>query len=183
MLVALQKQKENIIEYLLYMYQIEDIVRSLNCDFESVKNNLIPSVIPAPSHQAAYEAWYAQICEELIRSGKKQKGHLYELEEILTELLLLHQTLLEIMKDEKYAELFNQAEKSLQEYAAKATLLNAHPVEISLHAMYMKLQLKLRKQTISDETEQAMDSIRAILAYLGREYKKMKSGLWGVNLN
>ena len=39
------------------------------------------------------------------------------------------------------------------------------------------------KQTLSDETEKAMDPMRALLAYLGREYKQMKSGLWGVNLN
>lgn len=183
MLIAQQKQKENIIEYLLYMYQIEDIVRSLNCDMETIKANLLPSVLPNPSYQAAYEAWYTQICEELTRSGKKQKGHLYELEEVFTELTLLHRTLLEIMKDDKYANLVGQAEKSMQEYAQKSTMLNAHPVEICLHAMYMKLQLKLRRQALSDETEKAMDSMRALLAYLGREYQKMKSGIWGINLN
>lgn len=87
------------------------------------------------------------------------------------------------MKDDKYANLVGQAEKSMQEYAQKSTMLNAHPVEICLHAMYMKLQLKLRRQALSDETEKAMDSMRALLAYLGREYQKMKSGIWGINLN
>ena len=183
MLIAQQKQKENIIEYLLYMYQIEDIVRSLNCDIEIITAKLFPSVLPNPSYQAAYEAWYAQICEELIRTGKKQKGHLYDLEEVFTELTLLHRTLLDIMKDEKYLNLVEQAEKSMQEYAQKSMMMNAHPVEICLHAMYMKLQLKLRRQPLTDETEKAMDPMRAVLAYLGREYKKMKSGIWGVNLN
>ncbi|MFM2037378.1 MAG: hypothetical protein RL432_317 [Bacteroidota bacterium] len=183
MLIAQQKQKENIIEYLLYMYQIEDIVRSLNCDIEIITAKLLPSVLPNPSYQAAYEAWYAQICEELIRTGKKQKGHLYDLEEVFTELTLLHRTLLDIMKDEKYLNLVEQAEKSMQEYAQKSMMMNAHPVEICLHAMYMKLQLKLRRQPLTDETEKAMDPMRAVLAYLGREYKKMKSGIWGVNLN
>jgi hypothetical protein len=112
MLIAQQKQKENIIEYLLYMYQIEDIVRSLNCDIEIITAKLLPSVLPNPSYQAAYEAWYAQICEELIRTGKKQKGHLYDLEEVFTELTLLHRTLLDIMKDEKYLNLVEQAEKA-----------------------------------------------------------------------
>jgi len=183
MLIAQQKQQENIIEYLLYMYQIEDMVRSLNCDFENIRKTLIPSVLPNAAYQASYEGWYAQICEELMRSGKKQKGHLYELEEIFTELTLLHRTLLEIMKDEKYTNLVEHAQISMEEYAAKATIPQAHPVEICLHAMYMKLQLKLRKKPISEETEKAMDPMRALLAYLGREYKKMKSGIWGINLN
>ena len=94
MLIAEQKRKENIIEYLLYMYQIEDIVRSMHCDFERIKTTLIPSVLPNPSFQHQYERWYEDICKELKRSGKTQKGHLYELEEVFAELTLLHRTLL-----------------------------------------------------------------------------------------
>jgi len=73
MLVSEQKRKENIIEYLLYMYQIEDIVRGLHCDFEQVKSKLIPIVLPNPSFQSQYEHWYEEICTELIRSGKTKK--------------------------------------------------------------------------------------------------------------
>jgi len=62
-------------------------------------------------------------------------------------------------------------------------MINAHPVEVCLHAMYMKLQLKLRKQDLSSATEGAMDVMRIMLAYLGREYQKMKTGQWGMNLN
>jgi len=47
-----------------------------------------------------------------------------------------------------------------------------------LHAMFMKMQLKLRKQEIGSETEESMDKMRLQLAYLSREYKKMKSGEW-----
>lgn len=183
MLVSEQKRKENIIEYLLYMYQIEDIVRGLHCDFEQVKSKLIPIVLPNPSFQSQYEHWYEEICTELIRSGKTKKGHLYELEEVFTELTLLHRTLLEIMKDEKYNSLVEQAMPAIQEFAAKSALINAHPVEVCLHAMYMKLQLKLRKQELSSETEGAMDVMRIMLAYLSREYQKMKTGQWGMNLN
>ena len=65
----------------------------------------------------------------------------------------------------------------------KSTIMNAHPIEVCLHAMNMKLQLKLRKQEITAETDAAMDSMRILLAYIGREYAKMKTGQWGINLN
>lgn len=183
MLISQQKRKENIIEYLLYMYQIEDIVRSMHCDFDRIKTALIPSVLPNPSFQLQYEVWYEDICKELKRSGKTKKGHLYELEEVFAELTLLHHTLLEIMIDKKYKELLENALPYIQEFSDKSTLVNAHPIEVCLHAMNMKLQLKLRKQEISAETEAAMDSMRILLAYIGREYAKMKTGQWGVNLN
>jgi len=47
----------------------------------------------------------------------------------------------------------------------------------------MKLQLKVRKQDISPETEDAFDKMRIQLAYLSREYKRMKSGNWVFNPN
>ena len=183
MLIAEQKRKENIIEYLLYMYQIEDIVRGLHCDFEQVKSKLIPAMLPNPTFKPQYERWYEEICSELKRAGKTKKGHLYELEEVFTELTLLHRTLLEMMKDEKYITLVENAMPSIQEFAEKSAMINAHPVEVCLHAMYMKLQLKLRKQDLSSATEGAMDVMRIMLAYLGREYQKMKTGQWGMNLN
>jgi len=184
MLTARQKLKENIIEYLLYMYQIEDIVRSTACNFAILKEKLIPAMVPDTSYQQAYEQWYAKICEELLRTGKTQKGHLYELEEIFTELILLHRTMLDIFKDSKYAHLVQQSAMSVEEYASKAGLEQAHPVEVCLHAMYMKLQLKLRSKEISEETEKAMDGMRAQLAYLAKAYHNMKSGAWGnPNLN
>ena len=37
MLVASQKRKENIAEYLLYMWQVEDIVRAFNLDIERIR--------------------------------------------------------------------------------------------------------------------------------------------------
>ena len=184
MLTAQQKLRENIVEYLLYMYQIEDIVRSTGCDLAIIKEKLIPAMVPDASLQLTYEQWYAKICEELIRTGKTQKGHLYELEEIFTELTLLHRTLIEIFKEPKYVHLVQQSEFSIKEYATKAALEQAHPVEVCLHAMYMKLQLRIRSKEISEDTEKAMDPMRALLAYLGREYQIMKTGAWGnTNLN
>ena len=61
MLTATQKRKENIIEFLLYMYQIEEIVRGFSCDIEKIKASWIPSVLPNPSFKTQYEHWYGEI--------------------------------------------------------------------------------------------------------------------------
>ena len=53
---------------------------------------------------------------------------------------------------------------------------NQHDVEILIHAMHMKLQFRLRKKEITQETEEALDAMRIQLAFLVREYHKMKSG-------
>ena len=41
MFVAQQKRKENIAEYILYMYQIEDLIRAFKLDMDLIQHNLI----------------------------------------------------------------------------------------------------------------------------------------------
>ena len=41
MIIAEQKRKENIAEYLLYMYQVEDMIRANKLDLESIEQTLI----------------------------------------------------------------------------------------------------------------------------------------------
>jgi hypothetical protein len=105
------------------------------------------------------------------------------LREIILELIYLHNTLITITNDDKYKGLVGQAKSFLDEFKQKSNMLQHHDVEVLVHAMYMKLQLKVRKQEISPETEEAMDKMRIQLAYLSREYQRMKSGTRNFNPN
>ena len=41
MIIAEQKYKENIIEYIIYIRQIQDIIRLANCDIEEINKLII----------------------------------------------------------------------------------------------------------------------------------------------
>lgn len=41
MIIAQQKRKENIAEYLLYMWQVEDLIRAYNFDIDKIEANII----------------------------------------------------------------------------------------------------------------------------------------------
>ena len=41
MIIARKKRKENIAEYILYMWQIEDIIRANNLNITKIENNII----------------------------------------------------------------------------------------------------------------------------------------------
>ena len=42
MIVAQKKRRENIIEYLLYMWQVEDLIRAANVTEEGIENLILP---------------------------------------------------------------------------------------------------------------------------------------------
>ena len=43
MIIASQKKKANIAEYLLYMWQIEDIIRAYGLDIDQIQKHIIDS--------------------------------------------------------------------------------------------------------------------------------------------
>lgn len=183
MLIALQKQKENIAEYLLYMFQIEELIRSLDLDLDKIMTHLVEPSIPNPSYLKQYREWYADLIKQMKVRGLEKEGHTETVNEVIMELVYLHNTLLTVVNDEKYKTLVEHAATYLTEFKGKSNMTQRTDIEVLLHAMYMKLQLKLRKQEISAETEEAMDKLRIQLAYLAREYNRMKSGNWNFGQN
>lgn len=176
MLVAQQKNKENIAEYILYMYQIEDIIRAFNFDVEAILANYVEPQLPDTSFINQYREWYTSLIQQMKSQRIEKIGHLSDNQEILIELSYLHNTLLNMTKDEKYIGIFEVASRFIDELKAKSNLKDKNHVEIAFHGMYMKLLLKLQKKEISAETEEAFDSMRIMLAYLGQGYHKMKAG-------
>ena len=42
MLIAKKLRKQNLVAYVLYMYQVEDIIRSYNCDIQTIAEEYLP---------------------------------------------------------------------------------------------------------------------------------------------
>jgi hypothetical protein len=183
MLISQQKKQENIAEYLIYMYQIEDIIRAFQFNVDQIIDVFVTPSLPDASFLNQYREWYEDLARQMKIQKCDKEGHIDSLREILMELIYLHNTLISITNDEKYRNLVEQAKSFLNEFKQKSNMTQHHDVEVLLHAMYMKLQLKVRKQEISPETEEAMDKMRIQLAYLSREYHRMKSGNWSFNPN
>ena len=51
MLIALEKRKENIAEYILYLWQVEDILRAMQFSPEAIYTTLVDKVEGADEQQ------------------------------------------------------------------------------------------------------------------------------------
>lgn len=176
MLIAQQKKQENIAEYIIYMYQIEDLIRAHQFDIDSIIENVVRPQLPDESFLNQYRKWYQALIDDMRTSRIQKKGHLQELNEIMIELSYLHNTLINMTKDAKYIGVFESASPFIDEFKEKSDLKEKNQLEVAFHALYMKLLLRLQKKEITSETEEAFDSMRVMIAYLARAYHKMKSG-------
>ncbi|MEN9699097.1 MAG: hypothetical protein RLZZ301_295 [Bacteroidota bacterium] len=176
-------KQQNIAEYLLYLFQLESLVRSLALDINQITQKVLEPAIKDPFQLKEQVQWYSALVNELKNRGLEKEGHCEEVQEVMIELVYLHTTLLTVVNDQKYKTLCEQAAEALNEFKAKSSMAQRNDVEVLLHAMFMKLQLKMRGQEISAETEAAMDLLRIQLAYLSRAYQQLKNGDWNALQN
>lgn len=176
MLIAQQKLRENIAEYVLYMYQVEDVIRACKFDLDVIMNQVVLPQLPDKSFAEQYKAWYAGLIRDMKSERILEAGHRMEIQEVLVELSYLHQSLLTVMEDEKYRKLVETATPYIEDFKEHSNLKDRNLVELCFHGLYMKLLLRLQKKEISGETEEAFDQMRIVLAYLSRAYHQMKNG-------
>jgi len=176
MFISEEKKKTNIAEYVLYMWHIEDVIRACSFDIESIKNHVIvpQQLDEEKSHQL--EQWYIGLIKKMKLQRIEKSGHLRDLSEIVNELSLLHQTLLDYYKDEKYADIFSKAEVFLEDFRKVAKAKTASHIALFFEALYGKLILKLKQKEISEASEEAFAAFTKALGYLSIKYNEMKQG-------
>lgn len=176
MFIAQQKLRENIAEYILYMYQVEDIIRSFGLDIDRIMEEYVSKQLPDKSFHAQYREWYEGLISQMRSEKIEKSGHLFLIREVLIELSYLHNTLLNMANDASYKELYDAAISHIEAFKEKSNLKDKNHIEIAFHALYMKLLLRLQKKEISAETEESFDKMRILVAYLSRAYHQMKAG-------
>ena len=74
MKIAQQLKAKNIAEYLIYMWQVEDLIRANECDIDKIRENII-SRYPEEEYPAL-EEWYGNLIDMMRAEGVKEMGHL-----------------------------------------------------------------------------------------------------------
>ena len=92
MKISQQLKEKNIAEYLIYMWQVEDLLRANKCDIDLLRSNII-SRYPAEEH-AALEEWYGNLADMMRAEGVTEKGHLQINRNVIRNLTDLHADLL-----------------------------------------------------------------------------------------
>ena len=102
MIIAQNKRKENIAEYLLYMWQVEDIIRAYGLDINKIKASIIDRYDVDDDTRRAITDWWEGLIMMMQHEGKKETGHLQINKNVLIRLTDLHNELLQSPKYPEY---------------------------------------------------------------------------------
>lgn len=174
MFIANQLKTSNRAELLLYLWQIEDVLRAYQCDITKLENSYLTRFDVNDDQRAELVRWYSDLCTMMLEEGVKEKGHLQICKNILIDLEDLHLQLLNSSKFPFYKEMYYRVLPFVVELRKKGTSLQESELQACFNALYGYMMLRLKGQTISEETQVAVKHISTLLGQLSDYYFKDK---------
>ena len=173
MLIANQKRHENIAEYILYMWQIEDIIRACNFDINLIEKRIISQYSGTARTMNEVKEWYVDLILMMHEENVKSHGHLKLVMKYVQELQKLHSQLLH-NKEQRYLEIYYLAMPNIREFEKRLNGKTSGDIETCLDGVYALLLLRLQKKEVSKETLEAMQTFSNLLALLSAYFKKQE---------
>lgn len=145
----MKSKKENIAEYILYLWQMEDYLRAF------------------PEHAEATLELH-ELNEMMHREGIMDGGHLALAQNALAELEDLHAKLLN--EDAMYRAAIIRLQPSLNLLKAKTDNPTMSDLEACFTLLYQIMLLHLQKKPISPETASVQQQATQVLQFLSKTY-------------
>ena len=148
----MKAKRDNIAEYILYLWQIEDYLRAFPQNADATPE-------------------LKELNEMMHREGIVEGGHLALANNALSELEQLHAELLN--EDAMYRAAVIRLTPQLNLLKAKTDRPTMSDIEACLILLYQIMLLRLQKKEISTETASVQQQATKVLQFLSRTYKNL----------
>lgn len=175
--IARAKRRENIAEYILYLWQLEDLLRALQFSPEAIYSQLI-----APRHDIAEEqkhlflVWYMELVNLLRQEGKEEKGHLEHTLHLIADLHDLHLRLLRLPAGEHYRRTWARLEPELPRLRGIVGNPGMSDTELLFRALYAAMLYRIRGEGERSAVADTLELISPVVAELADLYGRVERG-------
>lgn len=171
MFIAKSIREKSVVEYLLYMWQMEDLIRAYGCSLTRIRREYIDRFDYTDQQKDEEEDWFGDLIRMMNQEGKREKGHLAINEVLLQDLGDLHVRLLQSTRFPFYSAEYYRVLPFIVELRQKGEK-EIGEVETCLNALYGVMLLRMRQKPISPETAHAIKAITTFLGMLSDYYIK-----------
>ncbi|MFC2119104.1 DUF4924 family protein [Bacteroidota bacterium] len=176
MIIAKEKRYTNIAEYILYMWQIEDIIRAYKFDIDEIEKNIISKYDQPENILKEIRYWYISLIEMMTSEEIRETGHMQIINTTVMDLYSFHLQLLKNNNEKKYIQVYESAKENIGDFESKLEQTGENEIQTCLTALYAILLMRLQKKEIYKETENAIQSFSNLLALLSEKYKLFEKG-------
>lgn len=170
MLIAQEKRKTNIAEYILYMWQVEDLLRACSFNPEIIGKQLVGRFKADQNQSKEIAAWYNNLAVMMEKEHVREKGHLQVITNLVNDLNEFHLKMIAVQTDREYVRLYEQNSGAISDFIARGGISGANEVEACLNALYGVLMLKLKNAEISELTRKTVEGFGQLIGHLSARY-------------
>ncbi len=169
-------RKSNIAEYILYLWQLEDIFRALQLSPEAIYSQFVaPRTALAEQEQAALLTWYMELATLLQKEGKEEKGHLDHTLHLIGDLHNLHLQLLKLPVGARYRTLRVPLDEVMPDL--RAIFGNEiSDTELSFRALYAAMLYRIKGEGGKNAVSDTIEYISPVVAELAKTYGQVERG-------
>lgn len=171
MVLADKKKKENISEYIIHMYQTEDLLRVYNFNMDDIREYVIKHIKNADQEELF--AWYKGIAERMKAEGIEESGHLQSTQDVVKQLSGLHENLLKA--DQQYRHIYSKTAIHIHKTMEQSNGKVKDPVQAALNGIYGYLLLKINGQKLDESLMPAVNAFGDLLSYLSYRWRESKA--------
>jgi hypothetical protein len=169
--IADRKKSQNIGEYLVYMYQMEDLIRSYQGNMDEIRQYVVSHYPVSEGEKAEISDWLEEILEKMKSQEILEKGHLKELKDLVDNLANLHWKLLK--SDKIYFDTYSKAKPFILEAIVEANGADpGNEIQICLNGVYGLLLNRLLGGTVEDHRVTAAEAFGEVLGLLNFHYQQ-----------
>ena len=186
MIIAKQKRQENIAEYLLYLWQVEDLLRACNLDIDKVEKAVIGRCDVDDKTRNEIKDWYESLIKMMELENVRERGHIRVCHNVLIRLNDLHMQLLANQDrfPDYHADYYRTLPFIVQLRATLPEQERPSELETCFNALYGVMMLHLQGKEISQDTAAAISQISHFIGMLAAYYKRdEEKPLFGDDLN
>ncbi|UJP65037.1 DUF4924 family protein [Mongoliitalea daihaiensis] len=167
--IADKKRQQNIAEYIIYMYQMEDLLRAYDFVLEDIEQYVVSHYPIKPAEKVETLQWFESLAKDMHVQKVSKKGHLKEIQMIVDTLAALHWDLLKT--DGNYFKLYQQAKPHILQFMMEDGASDIqHEVQLFLNAIYGRLLARLHGREIPAAVLEATEVFGNVLSYLNAGY-------------
>jgi len=171
MFISQELRKKSIAEYLLYMWQVEDIIRAYDCSLSRIRREYIARFDYDDEQLEDMTDWYGNLVTMMNQEGKRESGHLQINQVVLQQMSELHAQLLNSTKFPFYTSQYYKVLPFIVELRNRGDKEKGE-IETCLDALYGTMMLRLQQKEITPNTAHAIKEITTLLGMLSDYYEK-----------
>ena len=174
MFVAQELRKNNIAEYLLYMWQVEDTIRAFGCSLSRIRKEYIDRFNYTDEQKEEEADWFGNLIRMMNQEGCREQGHLQINKVVMQQLQELHAQLLASSKFPFYNSEYYKVLPFIVELRNRGADKDENEVETCFNSLYGVMMLRLQKKEITPNTQAAVKEITTFIGMLNDYYLKDK---------